>query len=95
MYTATMRYRIKPGKQEEFVRLWSEQVLSKANGQPGLHRMMLLESAGTVMALGSWEDKSYAEAFMQTGVFKLLMDQVESWLTEPPQPELWEMEHYL
>ncbi len=95
MFTTTMNYSIKPERQEDFCTYWNEEVLSPAKGQPGLVRMMLLESNTVVMALGVWKDRSYAEDFMKTGVFKDLMAHIADWLTEDPKPLTWDMNYFI
>ncbi len=95
MFTATMDYRILPERRDDFCNYWNEQVLSTAKGQPGIVRMMLLESEKLIMAIGVWEDKSFAEDFMKTGVFKDLMEHITSWLLEDPKPSTWDLNYFL
>jgi len=94
MYTATMKYVFKPDGFKEGCRLWKEMVLEKAARAAGMVRMQLLEAEPAALAVGTWKEKSYAEAFMQTGVFRDLMLKLEPLLAQQPQPEHWKMTEY-
>ena len=44
------------------------------------------------MAVGTWEAKEHAEAFMRTGVFKVLMEKLKPYLDSDPVPRVWSQE---
>ncbi len=89
MYTATMRYEFKSGHGAEGAEAWKDIVLARAASAPGLVRMQLLTSESTALAVGTWQEKHFAEDFMRTGVFKELMEAIEPMLRSKPAPELW------
>ena len=89
MYTATMDYPVKKGKEDEFIGIWDSEVLSLAKERDGFIRMQLLKTSGRLLAIGTWKDQSYAEAFMQTGVFKELLAQLGPLLEGDPKPTIW------
>jgi len=94
MYTATMVYEFKEDQFDRACELWNEHVLTRAAKQPGLVRMQFLTAAPTAMAIGTWEDSSSAQAFMQTGVFKTLMEILEPLLAEQPKPRIWDLKYF-
>ncbi len=95
MYTATMDYSFHPDRQEEACRIWEEEILTHARTQEGFVRLQLLSGErGRVMAIGTWENKDAAEAFMRTGVFVKLMDRIGSMTTGDPRPRIWELRSY-
>lgn len=94
MYTATMRYRVKQEHYEEAIAAWKRLVLEEAKKAEGLVRMQLLRGDDSFFAIGTWKEKSYAEAFMRTGVFKTLTQELDGMLTEKPSPELWTLDTF-
>ena len=94
MYTATTNYPVKQESMEDFVNLWQEKILNLAITQAGFVRMQLLTREGEVMAIGTWTEKSHAEAFMAMGPFKDLMSAVKGLLTGDPKPTIWELSAY-
>lgn len=91
MYTATMRYVLKTESFGEFCRIWESDVLAAARHAPGFVRMQLLAANPEALAIGTWKEKQYAEKFMQTGVFKSLMEKISPMLASQPVPELWNL----
>ena len=94
MYTATMIYPVKQESMQDFVSLWEEKILNLAIRQDGFVRMQLLIRNGEAMALGTWTDKSDAEAFMALGPFKDLMAAVSDLLTGDPSPTIRDLAAY-
>ncbi len=94
MYTATMHYSFKEEYLEEACALWKKQVLDLALKQAGFIRMQFLLSGTEALAIGTWEEKQYAQAFMQSGVFKQLMEKLETMVTAPPRPRIWELKYF-
>ena len=91
MYTATMNYPVKPDAMEDFVALWEEKVLDLAIRQEGFVRMQILTRENEAMAMGTWDDKSSAEAFMTLGPFKRLMEAAKEYLSGDPRPTVWSL----
>ncbi|HBD95620.1 MAG: hypothetical protein A2015_11210 [Spirochaetes bacterium GWF1_31_7] len=94
MYTATMRYVFKSDFFMEGCRIWNDTVMIKAIGTPGLVRMQLLTGKSEALAVGTWEDKSFAEQFMQSGVFKVLLEKLSGMLISDPIPEQWNLTYF-
>lgn len=94
MYIATMKYTVKPEAMDDFTQAWKKEILELASRQPGFIRMKLLVHKDTAMAMGTWEEKRYAEAFMALGSFKELMAKVADMLTGTPIPTVWTLAAY-
>ncbi len=86
-----MRYTFTQQGFERGCALWKDTVLKPASAAPGMVRMQLLTAAPSALAVGTWESKTDAEAFMRTGVFKTLMERIGPLLERNPEPELWEL----
>jgi quinol monooxygenase YgiN len=56
--------------------------------------MQFLVSTPEAMAIGTWEDESYAQAFMKTGVFKELVESLESYLDGDPRAKVWNLLYF-
>jgi len=89
-----MVYEFKEDQFEKACELWNEHVLTLAVQQPGLVRMEFLTASPKAMALGTWEDSSYAQAFMKTGVFKFLMEILEPLMAAEPQAKVWDLKYF-
>jgi len=90
MHIATLEYRLKEEHFEEFVSLWKEVVLESVRGRPGLVEFRLLAQKPRALAIGVWEDLSFARAFMATGVFGRLLARAGAFIeTENPSPRGW------
>ncbi len=94
MYTATMRYEFSDEWFERGVSIWRETVLERAKEAPGLVRMQLLARKPVALAIGTWKEKSLAEDFMKTGVFKELTERLSPALASQPRPETWELDSF-
>jgi hypothetical protein len=94
MYTATMNYHFRNEVFEEACIIWERHVLIHARKQPGFVRMQFLVASPKAMAIGTWESKAAAEAFMQTGVFKNLMLELNVMCATSPIPAVWELKYY-
>jgi len=91
MYVATMEYTLAAGTEPAVAAgIWKTVVEDAARGREGLIRLQLLSRTGSLLAIGTWEDKRFAEAFMQTGVFLVLKEKLSGCLAGEPQPRLWE-----
>ena len=94
MYTATMLYRFKDDSFETACEIWKTQVMEHAKSQPGFVRMQFLTAKPQAMAIGTWEDNADARRFMETGVFKGLMAQLQDHVTGQPQQTIWDLRYF-
>jgi hypothetical protein len=89
-----MKYIFKPEGFEEGCRLWKELIFDKAAHAEGMVRMQFLKASPSALAIGTWKEKSYAEAFMQTGIFRELKQKIAPLLADEPHAEHWEPAEY-
>lgn len=95
MHTAMMQYRFDPKHLDEACRVWQREVLEVARKHEGFVRMQLYSRrSGEALAIGTWESRDHAEAFMKTGVFAKLLQQLEGMTTEQPQPSRWDLRSF-
>lgn len=94
MYTATMKYKFKPEMFDIACGFWKNLVLEEAKKAPGLVRMQFLVAKPYALAIGTWEDKTFAEQFMQTGVFKRLLDNLFGLTDADPEAEIWSLDSF-
>lgn len=94
MYNARMVYQFKEGHLEEGVKIWEEGVYNKISKAEGFIRVQLYTWDDSMMAIGSWEDKSYADAFMKTGVFKDVMESFGEILELKPMNRAMELKYF-
>jgi quinol monooxygenase YgiN len=91
VYTATVQYEFKEEYFDEACRIWEESVLELARKQEGFVRMQFLTAPPHALAIGTWADASFAQSFMQTGVFKNLLSKLEPMLKGEPRPRIWDL----
>jgi quinol monooxygenase YgiN len=91
MYTATVLYEFKEERFGEACRIWETSVLELARRQEGFVRMQFLTASPRALAIGTWRNSSYAQAFMQTGVFKDLLEKLKPMLVGEPRPQIWDL----
>ena len=94
MYNAQISYKFKENMLEKGVSVWKEAVYNKITKADGFIRVQLYTSGNEMMAIGSWEEKSYAETFMKTGVFKDLMQTFGEYLEEVPVNKTYELRYF-
>jgi hypothetical protein len=94
MYTATMLYHFTDEAFGQACEIWKNEILDLAKKQKGFVRMQLLVARPRAMAIGTWEDNLHARAFMETGVFKRLMEKLQSMVTETPQQSIWDLKYF-
>lgn len=96
MYVATMEYPLLTTvAPSEAAAVWKALVLDAARTQEGFVRMQLYSQMGALLAIGTWQEKRHAEAFMRTGVFLRLKETLAPMLAGEPHPRLWEQEAFL
>jgi quinol monooxygenase YgiN len=74
--------------------IWKNEILDHARAQRGFVRMQLLAARPRAMAIGTWEDNLHARAFMETGVFKRLMERLQTMVAEQPQQTIWDLKYF-
>lgn len=94
MHHAHIVYKFKKGLLEEGVKIWQEAVYEKITKAEGFIRVQLYTHDDEMMAIGSWEDKSFAENFMKTGVFKDVMNSFGELLEERPVNKTYELRYF-
>jgi hypothetical protein len=94
MYTATMEYRFKAEDFDTACRIWEAIVFKAAASQEGFIRMQLLVAPPAALAVGTWKTRENAMSFMETGVFKTLLDQLAPYLDGEPRPRVWDLLHF-
>lgn len=94
MYNAHMIYSFKEGALEKGVSLWKEGIQHKINQAEGFIRVQLYTRENEMIAIGTWEDKCYAEAFMKTGIFKNLMNQFGEYLEKTPINQSYALRYF-
>lgn len=94
MYTATMNYEFKEECFDQACGIWKDLVITSAQIHPGFVRMQFLSAKPKAMAIGTWESDEFAHKFMETGVFKKLMEKLESMVEEKPVPHKWELLYF-
>ena len=94
MYTATMLYHFKDDSFEEACEIWKNEVMEHARTQPGFVRMQFLVARPNALAMGTWEDSSHARRFMETGVFKRLLDRLSSMVAANPEQTIWDLKYF-
>ncbi|PID29671.1 MAG: hypothetical protein CSB55_01535 [Candidatus Cloacimonadota bacterium] len=95
MFTAMVEYTFKPESLEEACKLWEEHVLELAKKQKGFIRLQFYTKPdGKALAMGTWERKEDAMAFMATGVFKDLLAKLMLQTAEPPKHQTWDLKYF-
>jgi quinol monooxygenase YgiN len=95
MFTAMVEYTFKIEELEMACKIWEEQVLELAKKQKGFIRIQFYTNPdGKAMALGSWESKEDAQTFMQTGVFKDLLEKLTDITVEAPKHQTWDLRYF-
>lgn len=94
MHNAHIVYKFKEGKLEEGVKIWEDAVFNKIKNAEGFVRVQLYTGSNEMMAIGTWENKSFAEEFMKTGVFKDIMNSFGNLLEEAPINKMYELRYF-
>lgn len=94
MYNAHMIYKFKEGQLEKGIEIWKEAVGDKIKEAEGFIRVQLYSKDNEMMAIGSWENKTFAETFMKSGIFKDIMGNFGDLLTETPINTSYELRHF-
>jgi len=94
MHNAHIVYKFKDGKLEEGLKLWEEAVFNKIKDAEGFVRVQLYTNSNEMMAIGTWEEKSFAENFMKTGVFKDIMSSFSELLEETPVNKTYDLRYF-
>lgn len=94
MYNAHIEYKFKAGMLEKGVQIWKDAVYDKIKNAEGFIRVQLYTREDEMMAIGTWQDKSYAEEFMKTGVFKDIMASFGEYLLETPRNKNYDLRYF-
>ena len=94
MYTASMLYHFKEDAFDQACEIWKNEVMEHARGQPGFIRMQFLVARPNAMALGTWDDNEHARRFMETGVFKRLLEKLSTMVAASPQQTIWDLRYF-
>lgn len=94
MHNAHIVYKFKEGKLEEGVQIWKDSVYDKIKLAEGFIRVQLYTTGNEMMAIGSWEEKEFAQNFMKTGVFKDIMASFGDLLEEKPVNKTYELRYF-
>jgi len=94
MHNAHIVYKFKDGKLEDGVKIWEEAVYDKITHAEGFVRVQLYTGDNEMMAIGTWKEKSYAEKFMQSGIFKDIMKSFGDLLNETPVNKTYELRYF-
>jgi hypothetical protein len=94
MYTATMLYHFKDESFEAACEIWNSQIMEQAKSQPGFIRMQLLTARPQALAIGTWAENADARRFMETGIFKRLMTQLQGHVASQPQQTIWDLRYF-
>jgi len=94
MYTATMLYHFKDAAFDEACEIWKSEVMEHAQSQPGFVRMQFLTARPDAMALGTWLDSDHARRFMETGVFKRLLERLTDMVSSRPEQTIWDLRYF-
>lgn len=94
MYTAIMNYYFKLEFVDQGVALWKKKIGEVVVSQPGfIHAQLYSGENGSVIAIGSWENRSDAEAYMKKGDFAELLKALEPMMEKPPQGSNYKLEY--
>jgi quinol monooxygenase YgiN len=90
MFSTSMRYKFKPGKAEEAAEIWKNTIFNPAIVREGIVALeFMINEHDEALAIGIWEKQEFAQAFMQTGIFKTLLQDLDEFLLEQPEGEHW------
>jgi quinol monooxygenase YgiN len=93
MTAKVVTFQIKPGKQDEVVRLFKEFVIPGAEKQRGFRGGLLLTDANTGKAtsIALWETEADIKASEASGYYKEWVAKLSDNLASPPARELYEV----
>ena len=94
MHNAQIVYKFKKGLLEDGLKIWEESVYKKIQEAEGFVRVQLYTREDEMMAIGTWQEKSFAENFMKTGVFKDIMASFGELLEEQPINKVYELRYF-
>jgi len=94
MYTATMTYHFKPEAFDTACAIWEQEVFVHAREQEGFVRMQLLVAPPAALAIGTWKSNADARRFMETGVFRALMQKLDAMIDKVPEQKVWDLRLY-
>jgi quinol monooxygenase YgiN len=75
MFARNVRFVVKPGKHDEFKRLYEAEVVPVLKKQNGFRQMLTLVGKDGTHGISLWNDRATAEAF-GTGVFPKVVEKL-------------------
>lgn len=94
MHNTQIVYKFKKGMLEDGIKIWEEAVYNKVQEAEGFVRIQLYTREDEMMAIGTWQEKTFAENFMKTGVFKDIMASFGELLVEQPINKTYELRYF-
>ena len=93
MNAKVVTLQIKPGKQDEFIRMFEDFVIPGAEKQGGFKGGMLLTnpSTGKATSVALWETEADIKASEASGYYKEWVTKLSDALATPPVRELYEV----
>lgn len=86
--------KVQPGKEDEFRKIYYEELVPVAKTQKGCLDAFLLESTeedGSFISHTAWETKTEGEAYESSGTYKQLVGKVSHLLTESPTLNVYQV----
>jgi quinol monooxygenase YgiN len=81
-----MTYHFREEKMDEALEIWKGAILEPISKAPGFHQVVMLRGqGGLAVAMGMWDSRESADAFMATGAAKKLFDLISPYFSEKPQ----------
>ena len=90
MFAASMKYTFYQDHFDQGVEIWEEEVLHSITNQEGFVRVELFTNPPDALVIAVWEEKKFAEKYMNTGVFKKLMKRLDPVLETNPEGRQWQ-----
>jgi quinol monooxygenase YgiN len=97
MNAKVVTFRIKPGKKEEVIRLFSEFIVPGAKKLKGFRGGLLLTDPGTGQAksIALWETEEDIKASESGGYYKEWVAKLSDFIATPPVRELYEVSNHI
>ncbi len=89
-FARNVQYQIKPGKVDEFNRIFTSDVLPLLKKQKGFKEELTLVNPEHAIAISVWEDKSSAEAYT-TSTYPQVLAKLTPMLDGTPRVEMFDV----
>ncbi len=93
MYARTMRAQLQPGRVDELLRVWRDDVLPAARQQPGFRGATLLvdHTERTGISITRWDSLEELEAGEANGFLQAQVAKLAPYLTSAPERHVYEI----